>query len=252
MLNLSAANLAAIASEVPWPVDLVTIKLDHQDESKIVRITNHYHNLAAEDTTIVEAGNWVVGRTYQIASEGSTDWLVAGGDTNLTVGDTFEALTVGAGSGTAFLTDSQYLAAGEFLGFTEITDSLEVKDNSLDLQLSGVAASFTAVMLGESVEGALVSVKRGYYDESAGALVDEPFLRWAGRVNNFAIQDDYNFTEEDAIAITVSCKSLLSTMLSKQAGRFTSPQGFEKFNSGDKSMEFVPSLSTFNPKFGKE
>lgn len=196
MLSLSAANLTAIGSDVPWPVDLVVISLDHTDENKIVRLTNHYHDL-----------------------------------------------TVGG---------KNYIATGEFLGFTEITNDLEVKDNSLDIQLSGVSATFTSIMLGESVEGSLVSIFRGYYDESTGDLVDDPFLRWSGRVNNFAINDDYNFTEEDAITITVSCKSLLSTMLSKQSGRFTSPQGFEKFDTGDKSMEFVPSLVTFNPKFGKE
>ena len=107
-------------------------------------------------------------------------------------------------------------------------------------------------MLGTSIEGSLISILRGYYDESTGQLVDTPFLRWAGRVNNFAINDDYSFQDKDAIAITVSCKSLLATMLTKQAGRFTSPQGFEEFTAGDKSMEFVPSLVTFNPHFGKE
>ena len=196
MLNLSSANLTAIGSNVPWPVDLVVIALDDTDETKIVRLTNHYHDLTVDT--------------------------------------------------------KNYLATGEFLGFTEIANDLEVKDNSLDIQLSGVSSTFTSVMLGESVEGSLVSVFRGYYDESTGELVDDPFLRWSGRVNNFAINDDYNFTEDDAIAITVSCKSLLATMLTKQSGRFTSPQGFEKFNSTDRSMEFVPSLVTFNPKFGKE
>jgi len=196
MLSLSAANLTAIGSDVPWPIDLVVISLDDTDEAKIVRLTNHYHDL-----------------------------------------------TVGG---------KNYLATGEFLGFTEITHDLEVKDTSLDIQLSGVSSTFTSVMLGESVEGSLVSIHRGYYSETTGDLVDAPFLRWAGRVNNFGIQDDYNFEDDDAIAITVSCKSLLATMLTKQAGRFTSPQGFEQFDSGDKSMEFVPSLATFNPHFGKE
>ena len=167
MLSLSAANLTAIGSDIPWPIDLVVISLDDTDEAKIVRLTNHYHDL-----------------------------------------------TVGG---------KNYLATGEFLGFTEITHDLEVKDTSL-----------------------------GYYSETTGDLVDAPFLRWSGRINNFGIQDDYNFEDDDAIAITVSCKSLLATMLTKQAGRFTSPQGFEQYDSGDKSMEFVPSLATFNPHFGKE
>lgn len=196
MLNLSAANRAAILSDIPYPVDLIVIEIDPSDETEIVRLTNHYHELIVDSKT--------------------------------------------------------YLATGEFLGFTEIVDDLEVKDTSLDIQLSGVSSSFTAVMLGTSIEGSLISILRGYYDESTGQLVDTPFLRWAGRVNNFAINDDHSFEDKDSIAITVSCKSLLATMLTKQAGRFTSPQGFEEFDAGDKSMEFVPSLVTFNPHFGKE
>ena len=196
MLNLSVNNLAAIASAVPYPVDFVTMTLESGNENRIVRLTNHYHDLTVEGKL--------------------------------------------------------YVAAGEFLGFTEITDSLEAKDNTIDIQLSGVQSTFTAIMLGESVEGSPVDISRGYYIEETGLLADTPFLRWSGEVNNYSIQDSYNFTEEDIIAITVSCKSLLTTLLSRKSGRFTSPQGFKKFLSTDNSMEFVPSLVTFNPTFGKE
>ena len=196
MLNLSTANLAAIASEMPWPVDFVEMVLDKNNASKTIRLTNHYHNVEISGNT--------------------------------------------------------YLAAGSFLGFTDITEGLEAKDNSVDIQLSGVDVSITASVLAESIEGSNVSILRGYYDDSTGQLVDPPFLRWSGRANNYSIQDDYNFTDQDAISITVSCKSLLSTLMSKKSGRFTSPQSFAKKNPGDKSMEFVPSLATFSPNFGKE
>ena len=137
MLNLSTANANAIASDTPFPVDFVEMIIDPSSTpTKIIRLTNHYHNL-----------------------------------------------TVGG---------NVYTSTGELLGFSEITDNLEAKDNSLELQLSGVSSTFTAVMLAESIEGSLVSISRGYYNEAAGTLVDAPFLRWSGRVNNFSIQDDHN------------------------------------------------------------
>ena len=156
--------------------------------------------------------------------------------------------------------DGTYAAAGEFINFGDVADNLEVKDNTLDISLSGVEDTFTAVVLGNPIEGSLVTVSRGFYDEDTGVLFGvtttgsetaQPiFNRWSGRINNYSITDDYNFTDEDKITISISCKSLLTTLLTKVAGRYTSPQGFQQFNSTDLSMEFVPSLQTFNPNFG--
>ena len=148
--------------------------------------------------------------------------------------------------------DGEYIAAGEFLSFGDITDNLEATDNSLDLHLSGVTSTFTAIFLDNTIEGSLVEVFRGYYDESTGDLVAAPEPRWSGRVDNSSIQDDYRFTDDDKIIISVSCKSLLSTMLKRQNGRYTSLPGFQRDNPDDLSMEFVASLVDFSPSFGKE
>ena len=149
-------------------------------------------------------------------------------------------------------TDFTYLATGQFLGFGDISDELEIKNNSLDLSLSGVRGDFTAIFVQNNVEGSLVEVSRGYYDESTGNIVAPPEPRWAGRVNNASIQDDYNYTDEDKIIISVSCKSLFETLFKRQSGRYTSLQGFQKFNSADLSMEFMASIALFTPSFGKD
>ena len=149
-------------------------------------------------------------------------------------------------------TDFTYLATGQFLGFGDISDELEIKNNSLDLSLSGVLGTFTSTFVSSNVEGSLVEVSRGYYDESTGTVVATPEPRWAGRVNNASIQDDYNFTDEDRIIVSVSCKSLFETLFKRQSGRYTSLQGFQKFNSSDLSMEFMASIALFTPSFGKD
>ena len=148
--------------------------------------------------------------------------------------------------------DETYVATGQFLGFGDISDELEIKNNSLDISLSGVGGTFTSVFVQNNVEGSLVEVSRGYYDESTGNIVAPPEPRWAGRVNNASIQDDYNFTDEDRIIISVQCKSLFESLFKRQSGRYTSLQGFQKFNSGDRSMEFMASIALFTPSFGKE
>jgi hypothetical protein len=148
--------------------------------------------------------------------------------------------------------DGTYVAAGEFLAFSDIEDNIEVKYNSLDISLSGVGSSITAAILSNPVEGSRVDVFRGFYDQATGDLVDPPFGRWSGRINNYSITDDYQFTNEDRVVISISCKSLLNTILTRVSGRYTSPQSFQSFTTDDQSMEFTPSLPTFNPNFGAE
>ena len=145
-----------------------------------------------------------------------------------------------------------YLATSHFLNFSDIADNLEVKDNTLDVSLSGVGADITALILSNPIEGSIVTVSRGFYLQDTGVLADGIYQRWSGSVNNYSITDDYNFTNEDKIIISLSCKSLLTTLIARVSGRYTSPQGFKVGNSDDASMEFVPSLPTFNPNFGAD
>ena len=146
-----------------------------------------------------------------------------------------------------------YYATAHFLNFSDIADNLEVKDNTLDISLSGVESSVTALVLSNPIEGSLVTVSRGFYLQDTGLLADGIYTRWAGSVNNYSITDDYNFSKQDKVVISLSCKSLLTTLIAKVAGRYTSPQGFQDSDTpNDASMEFVPSLQTFNPNFGSE
>ena len=175
----------------------------------------------------------------------------------------------------------RYYATGQFLGFGDISDELEIKNNSLDISLSGVGSSFTSVFVQANVEGSLVEVSRGYYSESdsvvfestlsecttvggthasgectvtgvGGNIVAAPEPRWAGRVNSASIQDDYSYTDDDKVIVGVSCKSLFESLFKRQSGRYTSLQGFQKFDPSDVSMEFMASIALFTPSFGKE
>jgi len=219
MKTLNSNNVTASQSMTPWVVDLVRIVLDSTaaaeggDSDMVIRLTNHYHDLEVSEL-----------------------------DPQPLAADVANPNTV---SGT-------YVAAGEFLGFGSVSDDLEIKGNSLDLSLSGVDYTFVEKFLDNTVEGSLVEVKRGFYDESTGALVAPPELRWSGRVNNSSIQDDYNYVDQDKVTISVSCKSLFETIFKKQSGRNTSLNGFQSINAGDLSMEFVASIANFSPSFGKE
>jgi hypothetical protein len=151
-----------------------------------------------------------------------------------------------------------FVAVSTLLGFSNIADNLEAKDNSLSVSLSGVGQSTTALVLANPIEGSRVYIRRGFYNSTLGQLVDTPYLRWAGRVHSYSITDDYRFTEEDTIVISLSCKSLLLALLSRSTGRFTNQAGYEQYLRSynvplteDYSMEFLASLTHFAPDFGK-
>lgn len=152
----------------------------------------------------------------------------------------------------------EYVAASSLLSFSSVSNELEAKDNSLDISLSGVDQETIALVLGNPVEGSRIYVTRGFYNAALGKLVSDPVPRWSGRVISFSIQDDYRFSAEDSIVVTVSCKSLLSTLLERVTGRYTSVAGYNQHLQNydtpiteDNSMEFVSSLTYFNPDFGK-
>ena len=236
MLNLSDRNREAISSPTPWPVDFLRMTVTDQPLG-----TCSDGRLGISEALCTNSGT------------NSNTWTETDPNGNIFVTNHFHNITVNG---------DLYIAAGEFLNFSDIADNLDVKDNTLDISLSGVEATVTAVVLGNPIEGSEVEVSRGFYDEQSGLLygatagadgVIQPFYpRWLGSVNNYSITDDYNFTNEDKITISISCKSILTTLIARVAGRYTSPQGYETFNANDRSMEFVPSLPTFNPHFGNE
>lgn len=145
-----------------------------------------------------------------------------------------------------------YKAAGELIGFEGVSDDIEVKDNDINLSLSGVNQTFTAVVLSNPVEGSLIRLYRGFWDKQQGVLVDAPYLRWSGLVNSLSIGDDYTGNYEDSIIINVSCKSTLTSLLERTNGRYTSISSFQVNHSNDTSMEFVPAMGDYNPQFGRE
>jgi hypothetical protein len=157
--------------------------------------------------------------------------------------------------------DVNFSAAAQLLAFGVTVNDLEAKDNSMEISLSGVGQEFISVVLGNPIQGSKIYLTRGFYSEQNGELVDVPYERWAGRINSFSIKDDFQFGDGDKIVISISCTSLLNTLLERVAGRYTNKASQEKYYDGthpgnheggpDRSMEFVADLVNFNPNFGK-
>ena len=150
------------------------------------------------------------------------------------------------------LNGETYTGLGQLVGFSDISTTLDAKDQALDISLAGVDGTVKAVILSLPVEGASVSVARGFYNSETAALYAPPIVRWVGTVNNYSIEDTSDIGEINTSTISISCKSIMTTILERSSGRFTSDAGFKEFNPTDKSMEFVASLANFSPRFGQD
>lgn len=144
-----------------------------------------------------------------------------------------------------------YDAAGHLLGVTTVQEDRDIRTNAVTLRISGLAPAIINDLSGDNVIGSAVTIYRGYVNQAVNAstyLVDDPYERWSGIVNNFT---GTATTESDGtITLQVECKGLIEALFNTNSGRFTNNSSFQQFNSTDRSMEFIPSLTSWNPRFG--
>ena len=171
-----------------------------------------------------------------------------------------KAVRVSTFYGNLIANGNLYTSAGEFLSFSSISDDINIRDNPLTITLSGVNRDFLVEFLSNTIEGSVVKVYRGWISESTGRLVADPDQRWGGFVSASNVRDDYEAdvkVNQNAIVISVECRSLLETILNSQNGRYTSVPSFQKpigtdtTNANDVSMEFVGRMNTIEFPFGK-
>ena len=144
-----------------------------------------------------------------------------------------------------------YLGNGNYLSFTGTVDDINIRNNPLNITLSSINKTFLATFLANSIEGSKVTVYRGFIGTN-GRLVADPEERWGGFIFSSNVQDDYRYTNNDTIAITINCRSLLETILDSENGRFTNPDSFQRLNTSDQSMEFVAEMNTTEFPFGRD
>ena len=184
-----------------------------------------------------------------LAVEGSNVWVVDFVKITIDPNDSDQIVRLTTHSQNITFGGIEYFAAGQFLGFSSISDDLDTKDNSITVSVSGIDNTFTAVFLDSTnnLEGSPVELHRGYFNSATGEMVATPELRWAGFVSSYRIKDQHNSNQDDTVIWSVNCRSLLTTVLGRKSGRYTSTTGIS-----DNSMDFVVSLKNFTPSFGKE
>ena len=130
-----------------------------------------------------------------------------------------------------------YTAQGDFIGFSEVAETFDVKVGKFSIYLSGLNATLLDSFIDKDVEGQRVIIRKAFldFDPMTLDIVAEPIIMFDGIIYNISI------TESASTAtLQVECATLFADF-ERTAGRKTNNssnwlyQGFTKDKAFDKS-----------------
>jgi hypothetical protein len=147
-----------------------------------------------------------------------------------------------------------YTPMGTILAISEFNNELRPSNTDVTISLAAIDQAFIPAMMGYSIKGSQVEIRRAFFDALTGQLLDipgNPSLRFTGVVANYNFSDTVNdFTQSNTTTINVSCSSIVKVLQNKIAGQTTNDAIRKSLYPGDKSFERVATIATSNFNFG--
>lgn len=147
-----------------------------------------------------------------------------------------------AGSGI----ENEFRGFGELAGVSEIEEGIETKPYNLTLGLTGIDDPWISVALTEKVQNRRVFIWRAWLNEDH-RIVDQPVLRFAGRMNNFTLERNPGGYSTALLAVT----NRLADWDRKAAVRFND-KSHQARHPGDKFFEFAEASAERELIWGKQ
>jgi hypothetical protein len=150
---------------------------------------------------------------------------------------------------------TSYPSAG-ILSLTSVEETKDVKTNQITVDLNALPNTIIPVLKKYNGIGGIVTIYQGWMEEDEDAQITDSnpvkgvYIKWKGVIQSHAVSEENQ--EFGKVKVSLECKNILSTILGSKNGRFTSDSSFKKTSAGDRSMEFVAAMATFNPMFGKD
>jgi hypothetical protein len=150
------------------------------------------------------------------------------------------------------LNGDTYTGLGNFLSITDTTSELKSSNTEVTITISGIPTQSVSDFLTQRVKGSAVTVLRGIFDPTTGALLNiagNPAGRFYGFINNYAFEETWS-GQDASNTISLICKSQVGLMQTKIAGRRTNPVDQKFYYPNDLSMDRVPALAGASVNFG--
>tara|TARA_R110000868_G_scaffold403432_1_gene680711 strand:+ start:143 stop:697 length:555 start_codon:yes stop_codon:yes gene_type:complete len=144
-------------------------------------------------------------------------------------------------SSTLYLTDwdrdlsalsQTWSSSAHFLGVSDVTETSNLRVNTLDVTLSGVEQAYVAIFLAQNYIDRPAQIYRAAIDGS-DAVIGSPILLFSGLITGYAIQDG-----KDTSTITVQLASHWKDF-EKEVGRKTNHNSQSIHFPSDKGFEFA-------------
>jgi hypothetical protein len=147
-----------------------------------------------------------------------------------------------------------YTPMGAILAISEFNNELRPSNTDVTLSLAAIDQAFIPAMMGYSIKGSRIEIRRAFFDALTGVLLDiqdNPSLRFTGVVANYNFTDTINdFSKVATTTINISCSSIVKVLQGKVAGQTTTDSVRKSLYSGDRSFERVATIATSNFNFG--
>ena len=148
------------------------------------------------------------------------------------------------GYGSITIDSNTFLAGGDILSVSSISENAEVQANGVTIKLSGLSTSLIASALTTAYQGRDLNVYVGVLD-SAGAVVADPIKVFAGKMDVMTVEDTGASAE-----ITVSAESKLIDLERSRQRRYTSED--QKIDyPNDKGLDFIAGLQDKQVVWGR-
>jgi hypothetical protein len=142
------------------------------------------------------------------------------------------AVRVWSGIGTKSWGGNDYTGLGHLGTVAPIEETADVRANGVSFQLSGVPSALIATVLGDNYQGRTVKLWLGFLD-SADAIIADPYLIFAGRMDNVEIDEG-----PETAVIRVQAESRLIDLQRSRERRYTHEDQQIDF-PGDLGLEYM-------------
>ena len=141
-----------------------------------------------------------------------------------------------------------YLAQGDFIGFSQLSEDFDIKVGKFSIYLSGVASTLVNTFVNLDYEGRRVRVYKAFLNRTTGSIIDNaPILMFDGQIYNAQISEGARTCQ-----INVECSSLFADF-ERSAGRKTNNGSNWLFqgSTADKSFAKSGFVGSQEFKWGK-
>lgn len=130
-----------------------------------------------------------------------------------------------------------YLACGDMVGFESVSETSDLRINSVTAGMSGVDQAYLAELYSLNYLDRPIRIYRAYLDDG-GAIIGEPLLLFEGRINEPTVQDD---PETGKFIVAIKADSIW-TDFEQTNGLKTNDSTHQRIFPGDKGFEFAAQI----------